>query len=191
MLNFQTLKSVFTLPRVAPPVVVPLISIMAMSQAANAQVSINTIGASEAVSCSQNAFSNSRDLTPCNAALRQSGTTRQDRIKTLINRGVIYNNRFEVQSAINDFNSALKSRSYNGEAYANRGNSYFLAERYEQALDDYERALKNNVSMPWAIWYNIGLTRQYMKQDEKAIEAFRKSLEFKPDFKPALDKLNP
>ncbi len=154
-----------------------------------AQVSITTLGSNDAALCSQNAFDGSTDLSPCNSALQSGNLTRLNKIKTHVNRGVIYNARLNPLSAIEDFDAALELDPDRGEAYANRGSSYFLLKDYSQALSDYQKALDLNARKKWAIWYNIGLTYQTINNDEQARQAFKKSLSIKPDFTPAIDKL--
>lgn len=160
------------------------------SISSQAQISVTTIGANDAVLCSQNAFDTSSDLDPCNKALRKGNLSKLDKARTLVNRGVIFNFRFEPQNAIDDFDAALEIDPNIGEAYANRGSSYFLGGLYDRALNDYNRALELDANMAWATWYNIGLLYLETKQPEDARSAFRKSLSLKPDFAPALNKVS-
>ena len=100
-----------------------------------AQMSVTTIGATDAVSCYENARNDfSRDTDPCDKALADRTMSRSDQKKTLVNRGVIYNRGGEVGAAIDDFNEALDLDGALGEAYLNRGNSYYLMQRYGDAL---------------------------------------------------------
>ncbi len=155
-----------------------------------AQMSVTTIGATDAVSCYENARDDfSSDTDPCDEALADRGTNRTDRKKTLVNRGVIYNRTGEVGAAIDDFNAALDIDGALGEAYLNRGNSYYLTQRYDVALSDYERALDLDIGKPWAAWYNIGLVYEAKKQPEKAREAYQEAVNANPNFSQAKAKL--
>lgn len=157
---------------------------------AAAQLSVTTIGAKEAAKCFQNATDEfATDTSPCDAALDDRTTIRQDEKKTLVNRGVIHNRNGDVQLAINDFDAALKIDGELAEAFLNRGNSYFRARRFDDALSDYSHALELNVSKPWAAWYNIGLVHSVKKDKEKARAAYQKALELNPDFIMAREKL--
>lgn len=158
--------------------------------AAQAQMSVTTIGATDAASCYENARSNvSRDAAPCDKALAESAMPRSDRKKTLVNRGVILNRTGDVGAAVDDFNNALDIDGALGEAYLNRGNSYFLTRRYEEALADYYEALEHDLTEPWAAWYNIGLAYDARKMPEKAKEAYQTALDLNPDFSQARQKL--
>ena len=155
------------------------------------QMSITTIGANDAAACFQNAASDrSRDTSPCDRVLRDPRTEDRDRLKTLVNRGIIYNRAGKPGEARADFNAALAIDNTVGEAYLNRGNSSYLSGDFSGALKDYKLALANNVSKPWAAWYNIGLAHEALGANDAAREAFARALALKPDFRPAQKKLS-
>lgn len=162
----------------------------AASAPALAQLSVSTIGATEAAACFQNANDHfSSNTKPCDDALKDATTTRRDRMKTYVNRGIIHNRIGSLQLALDDFNAALEIDDELGEAYLNRGNSWYLAERYDDALSDYERSLALDVAKPWAAWYNIGLVHDARKESDKAQEAYKKALEINPNFTLAKQKI--
>lgn len=163
---------------------------LAFAAPAAAQMSVTTIGATDAASCYDNASNDfSSETGPCDQALKDPSTTRGDKKKTLVNRGIIHNRNGDLTAALNDFDAALEIDGSLAEAYLNRGNSYFLAARYLEALGDYERALDANVSKPWAAWYNIGLVYDAQNNADKAREAYEKALEENPGFTLAQEKL--
>lgn len=156
-----------------------------------AQLSVTTIGATDAAQCFQNANDDLvSDTSACDEALGRQSLTRSDRKKTLVNRGIIHNRNLDVQDALDDFNAALDIDDELAEAWLNRGNSWYRAGRYDDALADYERALALNVAKPWAAWYNIGLVHDAKKQPLKAKAAYEKSLALNPDFWLAQEKLS-
>ncbi|MEQ1929968.1 MAG: tetratricopeptide repeat protein [Parvularculaceae bacterium] len=154
-----------------------------------AQMSVTTFGATDAVQCFENARNDfSRDSEPCDKALA-GPLTSDDKKKTLVNRGVIRNREGKLMEAMEDFNNAIDIDSGLAEAYLNRGNSYYLGARYDQAISDYEQALHLDVSKPWAAWYNIGLARDARSDAAGAKAAYEKALELNPDFYAAKQKL--
>ncbi len=160
------------------------------SAGAEAQMSVTTIGATEATKCFENARDEfSDDVEPCDDALDDHLTTRRDMMKTLVNRGIIHNRNGDLAEAVDDFNAALEIDSELAEAYLNRGNSYYLSGRHDEALADYETALRYDLQKPWAAWYNIGLVYEAQKQPEKAREAYQKALMTNPNFTLAKLKL--
>ena len=157
---------------------------------AQAQLSVTTIGATDGVACYENANDPfSTNTEPCDSALRDPATSRRDRMKTFINRGIIHNRKHEIQAAIEDFNWALAIDDEVGEAYLNRGNSWYFAGRLDDALADYEKALALDVNRPWAAWYNIGLVYEAQGKKDEARGAYEKALELNPDFALAKNKL--
>jgi len=167
-----------------------LASICAAADAA-AQMSISTIGATDARACYKNATDEfSEDLLNCNDALDDRALSRVDRKKTLVNRGIILNRRGDYNEALADFNAAIDIDSKLAEAYLNRGNTWFYAGRLDDALADYEKSLELDVAKPWAAWYNIGLARDAQKKPAEAQVAYRKALDLNPDFYLAQQKVS-
>lgn len=157
---------------------------------AGAQMSVTTIGATDAVSCYNNAQDDfSKDTDACDKALADGRMNQTDRKKTLVNRGVIRNRAGALAEAKADFNAALAIDEALGEAYLNRGNSHYLERQFNAALADYQRALEAGVNKPWAAWYNIGLVYQAQNKQDEARAAFEKALELNPDFSQAKQKL--
>lgn len=160
------------------------------SMSASAQISITTIGATDAAECYQNAQSDfESDTDPCDAALKDRNTTRRDKMKTRVNRGIIHNRNGDLAAARADFNAAIDMDSALAEAYLNRGNSQFLAGHHDAALADYQKSLALDVSKPWAAWYNIGLVYDVKKDAAKARDAYEKALDLNPNFTLARQKL--
>ncbi len=156
----------------------------------NAQMSVSTLGATDAAACYRNANDQfSHDTEPCDRALRDRTTTREDRLKTYVNRGIINNRIGALQTAVDDFNAALEIDDTSAEAFLNRGNSWFRAGQYGDALADYEHALHLDVNKPWAAWYNIGLVHDAQGDNEKALQAYQAALELNPDFALAANKI--
>ncbi len=164
--------------------------LVAYSAPSAAQMSVTTLGATDAASCFENARDDfARDTGPCDDALDDAATTRTDRKKSFVNRGIIRNRIGDLELARADFDAALDIDSALGEAYLNRGNSHYLAKNYDDALSDYERSLELDVAKPWAAWYNIGLAYEAKGLAEEAKEAYQAALNLNPNFTQAQMKL--
>ncbi|WP_411818255.1 tetratricopeptide repeat protein [Hyphococcus sp. DH-69] len=169
---------------------VSILSFTVFIQTASAQMSVTTVGATEAMACYQDASNQfSSDTANCDAALERRDMTRADRKKTLVNRGVILNRAGQYQRARLDLDAAIALDETLAEAFLNRGNSYYLGLDYDNALSDYERALALSINKPWAAWYNIGLVYEATKKPAKAIEAYQNALDVNPNFTQAQKKL--
>lgn len=121
-------------------------------------------------------------LDACNRALRNPGLSKRDRAATLVNRGILFNRQKRVDDAFDDFNAALKINARLGEAYLNRGNSYFFSKRIKAALEDYDRAIRHNSPELHAAYFNRGLAHEVLGQIEEAREDYEQALALKPDF---------
>ena len=167
-----------------------LIALLLSPLSVSAQMSITTIGATDAADCFRQAKSSfARSTKPCDKAIRGVNLSRRDKMKTYVNRGIIHNRNGDLQKAIKDFNAALEIVPDQPEAWLNRGNSWFLAGQFNQAVEDYERSLELDIQKPWAAWYNIGLSYDALKQPDRAKAAYETALELNPDFSKARAKL--
>ncbi|MFQ5562486.1 MAG: tetratricopeptide repeat protein [Parvularculaceae bacterium] len=166
------------------------VALCAAAATASAQLSVTTIGATDARICYENARSaTASDTTPCDEALGDPALTQIDRRKTLVNRGIIHNRNGDLQAAVDDFNAALASDPSLPEAYINRGNSFFLGGQFDRAIADYEEALSQGLAKQQVGWYNIGLAYDAKKEPERARAAYEKALELDPEFALAREKL--
>ena len=71
------------------------------------------------------------------------------------------------------------------------GKFYFLNQKYDEAIREFEKALKINTKNP-QVYYNLGIVYEAKNMVEKASEMYRCVLELKPDYtfaKEHLDKL--
>lgn len=158
--------------------------------AASAQMAVSTFGATDAQLCYQAAVDQfASDTEDCDQALKDGAMTMRDRMATYVNRGIILNRAGRLDEALDDFDKALDRDDGLAEAYLNRGNTYFLMRQYDDAISDYEAALRYDLKKADIAWYNIGLAHEAKRDDVKAKEAYRTALEINPDFGPALRKI--
>ncbi len=71
------------------------------------------------------------------------------------------------------------------------GKFYFLNQKYDQAIEEFEKVLKINSNNP-LVFYNLGIVYEAKNMIEKASRMYRRTLELKPDHffaKEHLDKL--
>ena len=166
-----------------------LIALIAPSGAL-AQMAVTTFGATDALLCYQAAADNfASDADDCDKALKSGTLTPRDRIATLVNRGVIFNREGKLDAALADFDKAIAKDGELAEAYLNRGNTYYLMRRYDEAIEDYQASLRHDLRKSQVAWYNIGLAQEAKKDNVKAKEAYRTALEIDPEFGPARKKL--
>ena len=87
------------------------------------------------------------------------------------NRGLVYFQSGQLESAIADYNTALKLNPQLASAYNNRANYYAACGQLTAALADYDRALDLNPSYVRA-WINRGITLRDLGRFDQAIENF-------------------
>ncbi|MCB2113361.1 MAG: tetratricopeptide repeat protein [Parvularculaceae bacterium] len=155
-----------------------------------AQMSVTTIGATDARLCYEAAQDPLTTSTlECDQALKRGNLSVRDELATHVNRGVLLNRSGRVGEAIDEFDYALERNETLAEAYLNRGNSYYFLKRYDEAIADYDAALKYELTKAHIAWYNIGLAYEAKKDTLKAKDAYRTSLSIQSDFAPAQKKI--
>ncbi len=84
-------------------------------------------------------------LKKCDQALANDMVNRKHRAHILVNRGILFQANGDFASAYDDYKSALKLDGDLPEAYANRGIIYYLMDRNDLALQDFDRALTGGI----------------------------------------------
>jgi tetratricopeptide (TPR) repeat protein len=177
------------------PTMFPTVMFMLLAPAVASAQAITTISnGGDARSCSFAAelsvrIATSRDdLVTCNRALEQAALSPRDRAATYVNRGILNAAIGRYQEALNDYNEALELDAL-PQAWNGKGNLYHLAERYDDAIDAYERSLELNLPQPQVAHYNLGLVYERMNDDEAAARSFRTALELAPEWSLPVEKL--
>jgi tetratricopeptide (TPR) repeat protein len=88
------------------------------------------------------------------------------------------NNKYDVTGAAADEKDHIKL-----------GKSYFLNNKYDEAIYEFEKVLKINPKNA-EVYYNIGLIKEVLNLVEEAKEMYLKALHINPDYKIVKDKFN-
>jgi tetratricopeptide (TPR) repeat protein len=146
-------------------------------------------GRSNAAACAEHAAdTRSLDVEPCNRALADAPSD-QEKVVTLVNRGIIYRRIGDLQVALDDFNAAVDLNPELADAYLNRGTLYYLAGYQDRAIADYEKALALGFERPWLAWYNIGVSYEEKGDAAKAKQAYNKAIDANWSFQQAHERL--
>jgi tetratricopeptide (TPR) repeat protein len=129
------------------------------------------------------------DLDPCNRALEEVHLSRRDRAATFVNRGIIQARLDRFQEAMNDYNAALEIQAELPQAWNGKGNLYYLAERYDDAIAAYEMSLSMDLPAPQVAHYNLGLVYEKIGDEAAAERSYNAALELMPDWTPAQTRL--
>ncbi len=129
------------------------------------------------------------DLDSCNRALEDVHLSRRDRAATYVNRGIVLASLEEYQDALDDYNAGLELVPDLPQAWNGKGNLYYLAERYGEAIAAYERALELDLPERHVAFYNLGITYEKAGDGAAAERSYGMALEIMPDWAPAKEKL--
>lgn len=129
------------------------------------------------------------DLDYCDRALGQAHLSRRDRAATFVNRGILQARLARYQEAMNDYNEALEIQEELPQAWNGKGNLYFLAERYDDAIAAYEMSLSMDLPAPQVAHYNLGLVYEKIGDAAAAERSYNSALELMPEWVPAKTKL--
>ena len=122
------------------------------------------------------------DLDACNRALDEVHLSRRDRAATFVNRGILQAGLDRYQEALNDYNDALAIEAQLPQAWNGKGNLYYLADRYDDAIEAYERALQMNLPERHVAYYNLGITYAKMGDRAAAERSFNTAIEIAPEW---------
>jgi tetratricopeptide (TPR) repeat protein len=160
-----------------------LTAILALSNAANAAVTV--IGGGLAEACSNAAITGKSDRKfeeLCTRAIDEEALTSRDRAGTYVNRGVLKLRRANYDAAILDFNQAVRLKPDMGEGYVNRGAAAIGQHRYPESLADLNKGIALGVDEPAKAYYNRALAYEGLEDAKAAYFDYRKAVELSPDW---------
>lgn len=150
----------------------------------NAQRPITVIGHDSNVRrCGQGVAANDLSdgvLEACDRGLRNSRLEHEERIVTLVNRGVLHLRRHENDAALADFNQAVAEDPENGEAQLNRGATLVQTHQYGLAIAALTEALGLGVTDPQKAYFNRAAAREALGDARGAYEDYETALEIQP-----------
>lgn len=129
------------------------------------------------------------ELAYCDRAIDGASLNRHDRAGTLVNRGILLTAAGRFQQALDDYNEALQLLPELPQAFNGKGNLYFLAERYDDALAAYQRALALDLQERHIAFYNLGLTYDQLQDAAAARRSYEQAVEAAPDWPLPREKL--
>ncbi len=97
------------------------------------------------------------------------------------NRGSYYNERGDLDRALEDFNASLTINTRQPRAYNNRSMIWFRKKEYAKALQDVDSSISQEPFLAEA-WCNKGNVYFDLKQYDTAVVYYSKALELMPNF---------
>jgi tetratricopeptide (TPR) repeat protein len=150
----------------------------------SAQRPVTVIGRdSNARACGQGVASNDLSagtMEACDRALRNNRLEREDRIRVLINRGVLHLRLQQNEAALADFDAAAAEDPENAEVLLNRGATLVQLRQYGPAIASLTQALGLGVADPQKAYFNRAAAREALGNVRGAYEDYSTALEIQP-----------
>ena len=161
-------------------------ALLGAAAAAPAGASVLVIGNSSARACYEAADSTSMptagDLQNCDHALRNEALNSHDQVATHVNRGILRLRRNQVDSAMADFDTAIRIDPTQPEAYLNKGAVYMRMENASAALPLFSAALERNTSRPELAHYGRAIAYETLGNVRAAYDDYRRATELSPNW---------
>ena len=126
----------------------------------------------------------------CDRALETEALSRHDLTATLVNRGITALREKEGNSALTDFNAALRQDPAFSPAFLNRSGAYLLLGRWLDAKVDADTALAIGLEKDaWAAHFNRGVALENLGQIGDAFASFQRAAELSPTQEVVLTEL--
>ncbi len=120
-------------------------------------------------------------LEGCTAMIQSGQYTGVELSHAYDNRGVGYNGKGQYDSAIPDFDVAIRLDPNNNQAFNNRGNAYQAKGQYDRAIQDYNQALR--IDSNYALAYNNrGNAYRNKGQYDRAIQDYNQAIRINPNY---------
>ena len=122
-----------------------------------------------------------QDTSDCTYALDNVSLNLRDRTATFINRGVIYSASKEYDLALSDYERALGMMSDIGVAYLNKGNIMFMIREFDDAIEQYNLAMKYEKTKLHVVYLNRGMAYENIGDFNNAEAEYRTVMELLPE----------
>jgi tetratricopeptide (TPR) repeat protein len=165
----------------------PLICAIALLAvpAGSAFAAVAVIGDTSAADCSRAALEKRADdasLQFCNDALGQGVLSRDDLIRTYVNRGAVLMNRHDYDAALADLDRAIQLDPLVGDAWMNRGAIDIIEHRYADGIADTTKGLALGVSEPAKAYFNRAVADEGIDDEKSAYLDYQQAMALKPDW---------
>jgi tetratricopeptide (TPR) repeat protein len=164
----------------------------ALSLASGAQAAVTVLGNGLGQVCFETAELGgdaSDGVAACTQALEQTAMPIRDHAATLVNRGILYSRLDKPELALNDYNDGLALNPGMGEGYVDRGATYIVLKRYDDALRDINKGIEMSTTRLQIAYYDRGVVREALGNIRGAYEDFKKAVEIEPNFTLAGEQL--
>jgi len=152
-----------------------------------AGASLFVVGSTDARLCYEAADSplnpGTRDLRRCDEALLHDNLTQYEIVATHVNRGILRLRRGSVDTAIADFDEAIRLDPNQPEAYLNKGTALLRRENASEALQLYTVALDHSTTRPAVAHYGRAIANEQLGNVREAYADYLRASQLAPDWR--------
>jgi tetratricopeptide (TPR) repeat protein len=130
--------------------------------------------------CSGQDGSADDNIAACTRLIRSGSETGNNLSIAYSNRGHNYLRKRDVESAIQDFDEAIRFNAGNAQAWTNRGEAYQRKKDYRKAISDHTEAIRLDPNHQDA-WFNRGIAHHNSGDTQRAISDYRQALRVNPN----------
>lgn len=123
------------------------------------------------------------DLDTCTRALEQEALSYEDRVGTLVNRGIVRMNLNDRVGADRDFDTALSMDQNEPEAYLNKGLLRLRENKASEALPLIQRAIAAHTIRPALAYYARGVANEMLGNLKAAYTDLNQAHDMLPGWK--------
>lgn len=134
--------------------------------------------------------SSAQSVATCSAALDAGTLSPEDRVATLVNRGILKERLSDFAGALSDYDQALVLRPDIADAYLDRGAVLIKLLRYKEAIADLTKSITLVTTNSHVAYYNRGLARERTGDLDGACADYRQSLAIQPNYAPPKPQLS-
>jgi tetratricopeptide (TPR) repeat protein len=165
-----------------------LFAAAAMIAASPAAAAVSVIGNTAARTCYEAAGARTAQgqdmIRMCDEALRQEGLSHDDRVATLVNRGILKARGGRIGEAIVDYDAALRSDPDQAEAYLNKGFALLnLPDSQVEAKPMFDTALAKKTRRPELAYYGRGVAHELSGKVRAAYLDYRQASRLDPKWR--------
>jgi tetratricopeptide (TPR) repeat protein len=128
-------------------------------------------------------------IETCTFAVQNEPLTAADKAATYVNRGILRSRSGNPQGALEDYNLGLSIDGDLGEGYVDRGATYIVLQRYDDALADINKGIDMGAHRPQIAYYDRAIVHEAMGDIRAAYQDYKKAVELAPDFTLATEQL--
>lgn len=164
----------------------------ATSFASEANAAVTVLGNGLGASCFQAAefgVDPKSSIETCTLAIQQEPLSRTDRAATYVNRGILRSQVGDQSGALADYNAGISMDANHGEGYIDRGATYIVLQRYDDALNDLNKGIAMGAHKPHIAYYDRAIVDEAMGNVRAAYQDYKKAVELQPDFSLASEQL--